>query len=245
MGSNSASSGADGALVPVIPSNSKSKGKGKRYEDAEDNDDEPFDDDEEWLSKGDDIGMSGLMELMLSIRTEMRQGQQKMNKRMSEGMRHIRADMKGQLKLSHAKVSAVEAKMKVLEKKVDDTNLKADKVDNMDVQLQDVIKKVGEWEKFGKGNVPLLLVLGVLIEQGKGNTRVCTLVIGGLKGKPMHEGVKWLKDSLQTAGLPAPVEVFVKDGSSDYINSILVAKFEHQQARDQALQALKDKSVGI
>ena len=105
--------------------------------------------------------------------------------------------------------------MQGLEKQVGEAKEKAGKIDLMEAQLQEVAKKVEEWSEAGKGARVRREGKGV---GGGGDMRSRTLVIGGLKGKPIKEGTEWLRSSVMIVQVPLPSDAFVKDGDDAIIS---------------------------
>ena len=71
--------------------------KQEEKEIEENEDDDVGSDDNCWLSKGEDVGLSRLTQLMLSISSEMLQSQRNMNRDIQDGMKNVRKDVKSQL----------------------------------------------------------------------------------------------------------------------------------------------------
>ena len=69
------------------------------------------------MRNGEEVGMVKMMELTLSIRKEVRAGKNEIMKSVKKGMSKLSGEVTAKLKSSDAKVTRVEAKLKVIEGK--------------------------------------------------------------------------------------------------------------------------------
>ena len=58
---------------------------------------------------------------------------------------------------------------------------------------------------------------GGRVGEGGGDSKACTMVVGGLKDKSLQEGIDWFMSKLSEVKAAVTIDIFVKDGDETTI----------------------------